>query len=132
MKLVELIYLACPFRHADPKIQAERCAAAHRAAAQLFNEGRHVFSPLTHNELLIEMLPHVPGEHWMQFDLAILAHCKYLYVLKVDGWEQSKGVQREITFAKERGIQIEMIEPSEFDKAHPNLLTSGLNHRRNR
>jgi len=112
MKPVELIYLACPFRHVDPEIQKQRCAAAHRAASKLFSEGRHVFSPLTHNEVLMNMLPDVPGEHWMQFDLAILAVCKYLYVLKVAGWEQSKGVQREIAFAQKMGIPIAMIEPS--------------------
>jgi hypothetical protein len=71
-----------------------------------------VFSPLTHNELLIDIIQDaVPGEHWMQFDLAILAVCKHLYVLKMEGWELSKGVAREIFFAKERGIAVQMVHP---------------------
>lgn len=112
MKKIELIYLACPFRHADPIVQRKRCAAAHYVAAQESLQGRHIFSPLTHNEVLMDILNDgLPGEHWMQFDLAILAICKKLYVLKLEGWELSKGVQREIAFAKEHGIAIEEIDP---------------------
>jgi len=73
-----------------------------------------VFSPLTHNETLIDILnDSLPGEHWMQFDLAILAACKHLYVLKMQDWQLSKGVQREIAFAKERGITVHEIDPPE-------------------
>lgn len=112
MELAELIYLACPFRHADPRVQKKRCAAANYVTAQLSSQGRHVFSPLTHNGILIDILQDtVPGEHWMQFDLAVLAGCKYLFILKMEGWELSKGVQREILFAQQRGILVEGIEP---------------------
>lgn len=107
-----MIYLACPFRHKDPEVQRKRCTAAHYVAAQLSLEGKHVFSPLTHNEVLIDIInDQVPGEQWMQFDLAILAICTPLYVLKMEGWELSKGVAREIAFAKERGIPVFEIDP---------------------
>ncbi len=110
--MIELIYLACPFRHADPYIQRKRCAAAHYVTAQLFLQGHYVFSPLTHNERLIDIMHDaLPGERWMQFDLAILSTCKFLYVLKMEGWELSKGVQRELAFAKERGIAIREVAP---------------------
>jgi hypothetical protein len=108
----QIIYLACPFRHTDPAVQRKRCAATHYVAAQLSLEGKHVFSPLTHNELLIDIIQDaIPGEHWMQFDLAILSICKHLYVLQMEGWELSKGVAREIAFAEERGIPIQKIAP---------------------
>lgn len=108
----ELIYLACPFRHEDPSIQKKRCAAAHYVAAQLFLEGKLVFSPLTHNELLINIIhDQVPPERWMQFDLTILKMAQKLYVLKMAGWEKSKGVAREIAFAKAGGIEVVEIDP---------------------
>lgn len=109
---MELIYLACPFRHTDLSVQKKRCKTAHYVAAQLFLEGKTVFSPLTHNETLIDLIQdRVPGEHWMQFDLTILAICKKLYVLKMEGWELSKGVAREIAFAKANGIEVFEIDP---------------------
>ena len=79
-----MIYLACPFRNPDPLVQRKRCAAAHFVAAQLFLKGKFVFSPLTHNETLIDIInDEVPGEHWMQFDLKIFSICTELYVLKM-------------------------------------------------
>lgn len=110
-----LVYLACPFRHTDASVQRKRCAAAHYVAAQL-SAHHHVFSPLTHNELLVDLVKDVPGEHWMEFDLAILVICKRLFVLQLEGWELSKGVQREIDFAKEQEIPVEMIAPPEEAK----------------
>src|SRR6185437_7169107 len=97
MKPVTLIYLACPFRHKDLAIQRKRVLAASYVAAQLSLQNHHVFSPLTHNVPLIDLIQDaIAGEHWMQFDLAILAACKQLIVLKMEGWEASKGVQREL------------------------------------
>ncbi|HSX26036.1 MAG TPA: DUF1937 family protein [Chlamydiales bacterium] len=119
MKKIELIYLACPFRHIDPMVQKKRCAAAHYVAAMLSAQGRHIFSPLTHNEILMEIKQDIPGEHWMQFDLTILAICRRLLVLKMAGWELSKGVRREIDFAKERGIPIEEMESPEESQFFP-------------
>jgi hypothetical protein len=110
--MAALIYLACPFRHTDPLVQKKRCAASHYAAAQLIKQGLFVFSPLTHNEILLEILNDtLPPEQWLQFDLSILAHCQSLYILKMEGWDQSKGVAREVAFAKEKGLQIVEIDP---------------------
>ena len=107
-------YLACPYRHPDPLVQRKRCAAAHYTAAQLFAAGRRVFSPLTHNEILIDILDDsVPGEQWMQFDLGVLAACEKLLILKMEGWELSNGVRREILFAREKGLLIEELDPPE-------------------
>ena len=114
MSSKELIYLACPYRHENLSIQKKRCAAAAYIAKELFRQGRFVFSPLTHNDVIARMHSEIPKEQWMQFDLTILASCTKLMVIKLDGWEQSKGVQREIAFAKEKGIAVEEIEaPSE-------------------
>jgi hypothetical protein len=96
--------------------------------AQLFAQGKQVFSPLTHNELLIELAPQVPKENWMQFDLTILAICAELYVLKLDGWKESKGVQREIAFAKAKNIAIHEIDPPEESNYLSLVRDGALNH----
>lgn len=116
MKPVELVYLASPYRDPDLKLRAKRCAAAHYVAAQLFIQNYNVFSPLTHNELLISLAPDVAKERWLEFDMTILAHCKKLFVLKLDGWEKSYGVQKEIAFAQSRGIPIEELDPPAEEK----------------
>lgn len=116
IKQIEMIYLACPFRHEDKQIMRKRCAAVLYTAAQLSSNGKYVFSPLTHNGILVDLCQNVTGEHWMQFDLTILNVCQRLIVLKMEGWESSKGVQIEIAFASKKGIPIEeMIPPEESD-----------------
>ncbi len=111
---MELIYLACPFRHREFNIMKKRCAAAHFVAAELTSLGLFVFSPLTHNEILIDLCEdEVPKEHWMEFDLTILSICKKLIIIKMEGWDISKGVQREMLFAKNKKIPIEKIDPPE-------------------
>lgn len=107
----ELIYLACPYRHEDPLIQKKRCAAASFVAKELLSKGQKVFSPLTHNDLFARLHPEISSEMWMQFDLKILGFCNKLLVLKLPGWEMSKGVKREIVFAKENNITIEEMSP---------------------
>ena len=111
MKQVKLTYLACPFRHTDTFIQKKRCAAAHYVAALLSSQGHHVFSPLTHNEILIDLIRNMPKEHWLEFDLAILSVCQRLLILKLEGWEDSKGIQLEVAFAKKKGIPVEEMMP---------------------
>jgi hypothetical protein len=110
LQRVKLTYLACPFRHADINIQKKRCAAAHYVAAQLSSQGHHIFSPLTHNEILMNLVQSLPKEHWLDFDLTILSVCQRLLILKLEGWESSYGIGLEIAFAKKRGIPIEEIE----------------------
>lgn len=58
----------------------------------------------------------VPKERWLDFDLAVLAICKRLFVLKLEGWENSPGVQKEITFARSLQIPIQELEPPSEEK----------------
>ncbi len=119
MSSKELIYLACPYRHENLLIQKKRCAAAAYITKELFAQGRQVFSPLTHNDLFARLHPEIPREQWLKFDLTILSHCTILMILKLEGWERSAGVQREIAFAKERGLIIEEIDPPPEGKMAP-------------
>ena len=47
------------------------------------------------------------------FDLGVLAACEKLLILKMEGWELSNGVRREILFAREKGLLIEELDPPE-------------------
>ncbi len=73
--------------------------------------GLPVFSPIAYTA----PMAHKFGmghdfDTWHRFDIAILAVASKVYVLKIEGWHQSKGVQAEITFAQENNIPIEFKE----------------------
>jgi hypothetical protein len=109
-----ITYLASPYTpHAGEPIE-ERVTAAAKAAARLMEQGCVVFAPIPHSHGIAEHLDDATRfdhEFWLRQDLAILAHAELLVVLRLPGWERSKGVAREIAFAKERGIPMMWMDP---------------------
>jgi hypothetical protein len=95
-----LVYLASPYSHPDPAVREARFEAACRAAAMLIRQGKTVFSPVAHSHPICRY--GLPGDwdYWARHDLAHLAVCDEVVVLKMDGWQQSRGVQAEVAQAK--------------------------------
>ena len=109
---MSLTYLASPYSHANPLIRDARFRAACAAAAKLMLAGEAVFSPIAHSHP-IEYHFDAPRafDFWMGQDLPILRHCSVVKVLRLEGWDQSKGVTREIEVAKAALIPVEYIDP---------------------
>lgn len=111
---MNLAYLACPYKHSDPKVMHERHAHVNQVLFNLMQQGIHAFSPLTHNIPVLKLgIKYSWDDYWRDFDLGILSHCSKLYVLKLPGWESSSGVSAEIAKAKELNLPIEYLEPLE-------------------
>jgi hypothetical protein len=107
----ELIYLACPYSHADEKVMHDRFIAVNKIAARLMKEGKYIFSPISHTHpiKLAGDLP--PGwDYWEGYDRRILSTCDRIIVLKLDGYQQSTGVQSEIKIGEEMGIPVDYID----------------------
>lgn len=104
---MNLVYLACPYSHADPLVRLRRFNAANRAAGRLLGEGHFVLSPISHTHPIAECCDLPKGwQFWENLDRAYLACCKAMFVLTLDGWLDSVGVQSEIKIAREMGIPI--------------------------
>lgn len=106
-----LVYLACPYSHPDETVRLARFEAVNKVAARLMSDGVMVFSPLSgsHPIALAGQLP-LGFDFWESYDRAFLSCCHKLIVLKLDGWQESQGVQAEILIATEMGIKIEYLE----------------------
>lgn len=100
-----LIYLASPYSHPDPLVRERRFNAACHAAAHFMAQGHLIFSPIAHTHpiCLAGALPS-GFDYWEKYDRAILAVCKEFWILRIDGWEQSKGITAERRIAHELGI----------------------------
>ena len=98
------IYLACPYTHDDPEVRRARVEAANRKAAELLQLGLIVFSPLTHSDRLGELMGN-PMDHdfWMRQCRAFIEWADEIHVLRLPGWETSRGVAAEIKLAMEMG-----------------------------
>jgi hypothetical protein len=108
-----LVYLACPYSHAEKGMMEMRYFAVTSAAARLM--GRHpnlnIFSPITHSHPL--HLAGMPSDwsRWKKIDTQYLRLSKQLYVLMLSGWDTSVGVSAEIEIARRLNIPILYIDP---------------------
>jgi hypothetical protein len=107
-----LVYLASPYSHVDPLVREERFHKACAAAARLMRSGCAVFSPIAHSHPVEQHFGGVVEglDFWMKQDVAILRHCSRLVVLRLNGWERSKGIATETALAKQLGIPVEFID----------------------
>lgn len=111
IKLSPVVYLACPFSDNSPNkeyIQKQRIEAANYVTAKLQESGMTVFSPVSQNPQTVRYIdPRLADDHqfWMEHCLKMLSHCDILVVIELVG-VTSKGVQMEITQAREHGQPI--------------------------
>lgn len=95
-----MIYLASPYHHADPLEMEYRFHSVCAATVHLMNQGRIVYSPIAHNHYLAQnfSLPR-DWSFWQTYDLAMIDRADEVWVLQLDGWHVSVGVNAEITYA---------------------------------
>ena len=103
------IYLASPYSHVNVAVRNRRFSQACRKAAELMQEGLCVYSPIAHSHSIVTegSLPDsltLDFDFWMFQDLPFLLACDLLMIIRLDGWQLSKGVHRERDFAREHGI----------------------------
>lgn len=104
-------YVASPYSHEDKWMEHQRYLAVMKFVATRTKENNELlFSPILHwhpcarhHELPTDAL------YWQKFNHAMQGRAAKTIVLMLDGWEQSKGVQYEITFAKTLEQPIEYV-----------------------
>ncbi len=107
-----MIYLASPYSHEDKEIRVERHHAVCEEMVAMISRGVHVFSPIAHSHYTATAFD-LPSdwEYWSLIDRAFIQLSTEVYVLKLDGWESSRGVQAEIEYARKLGKPITFLKP---------------------
>ena len=103
------IYLASPYTSPDLLVQRRRASQAAQSAAILMQMGETVYSPIVHGHTVAMSDPELSERShrfWMQQCYPLLHHAYAMYVLQLDGWQDSKGVQLEIDYARQHGKPI--------------------------
>jgi Domain of unknown function (DUF1937) len=108
----KVIYFASPYSSSDIDVVNKRFESACKVVANLVSEGYVVFSPIIYGHTLVEWHK-MPSdwEFWRKFCQSFLVKCDEMVVYKLEGWEDSKGVQAEIELANQLGLNITYIEP---------------------
>lgn len=110
-----VVYLAAPYSHEDNKVREERYKTVTSVAADLVSKGKTVFSPLTMTHAIDVVLQSrgmlLDSEFWVDFDRPFMEMCSEIVVLKLDGWESSRGIANEIEFFKSKNRPVHFLNP---------------------
>jgi hypothetical protein len=105
------IYLCAPYSHPDPEVREARVAAADMQAAQLMEAGHIVYSPLSHSHRIAYYIDnHLDHDFWLKQCLPFVDWCDEVWVMTVDGYKESRGINKEIEYAKKTGKPVEYLE----------------------
>jgi hypothetical protein len=107
-----MIYLASPYSHQDKSIEAFRYDAACRAVATYMKMGYTIFSPIAGSHPVFMVDPEIGGnwEAWQKLDKDLIDASEELWVLMLEGWRESKGVNAEMEYAKSKSKPIKYVD----------------------
>jgi hypothetical protein len=54
------------------------------------------------------------SDYWVAFDEAFMAFCDEMIVLKIEGWNKSSGIKREIEYFQAHNKPITYVEPKDI------------------
>jgi hypothetical protein len=108
----ELIYLASPYSNPDPRIEQKRYRDALSFTGTALRAGRNIFSPIAYgHQFQINGYMQGDAASWQAFNQSMMEACTLFWVLKLPGWEESKGVIAELDWAIKNEKFIEYIGP---------------------
>lgn len=109
---MSLVYLASPYSHPDPVIVAKRVQQTSKVFSILAQRGVHtVFSPILHchNTAVLYGMP-TDAAYWESYNTEFIRRSEEVFVLTIDGWEDSIGVTQETALALQLGISIRYVD----------------------
>lgn len=108
-----MIYVAAPYYDPDVSVIQKRMEVVYDFIGKRFKAGDHLVTPLFMHEIAKRHA--LPGDYlyWEHYCLNVLKRCSKMIVLKMDGWDRSRGVAGEIAFCEANNIPYEFIEIEE-------------------
>lgn len=108
-----LIYLASPYSHPDAAVREARYQAVIEYAAKAARVGQCVISPIAHwHPIAVAHSLPTPAADWEYINTQLIRHCAAVWVLKLDGWAESVGVEAEIALAYRLFVPVLYVDPA--------------------
>lgn len=95
------IYLASPYTYENELIRDRRFVIVSFLAAYFTETGYCVYSPIINGHTMVQYID-LPYEYdfWAARDKQFIRWCEEFWMVKLDGWEDSVGMPRELTEAR--------------------------------
>lgn len=111
-------YISNPYNGTEEQ-KVERAKIAAEVCGKLLKRGVHAWSPIVHNHAMMNHYGDFTLEERrtliLDFDFSLLLASKGMIVLKIDGWDESYGVSKEIELCKEKSIPVKYLQPEDLD-----------------
>lgn len=105
-------YLAAPYSDPDPKVVQERMEQVYYYLSRFIIAGENIVTPLAMHEVATRFDMDGAYSFWSTYCLDLLKRCDSMVVLKLEGWDLSRGLESEIDFCKENHIPISYVDPT--------------------
>lgn len=109
---MKIIYLASPYSHPDERVRTRRYIATREFVYDRLNAGFAVVSPIVYcHQFARDFSAPTDAKAWLHLNQELLLRCEEVWVLKLQGWDESVGVLGEISTAKFLGLPLHYHEP---------------------
>lgn len=105
-----MIYLASPYSHPSAQVRKARFNATQSFVAYCYRNRLQVFSPIVYSHQFVQYGLGTSAGDWDFLNREVMEWCAGIWVLKLEGWQESVGIAEEIRFFQSRGIQPEYKE----------------------
>jgi len=104
------VFVISPYTHKNPDVVRDRVNRAEKYIAKLTMEGIVAYSTIAAMDHLVHKFE-LPNDYtyWKNHCTKMVSAAKEVYVLCLEGWEDSVGVQDEIKVATHHGKTIKYI-----------------------
>lgn len=105
-----MIYVASPYTHKKKEVMQQRYEDVCKFCCDAVQNGYFVYSPIVHWHPIAEKYDLPTDETWWKEpNEEVIKVCTQLWVLKLDKWQFSKGLKREILFANNNAVRVKYI-----------------------
>ena len=125
----KFLYIASPYISEDESIMRNRVEAVTEVVKLISANVEWIFpfSPIMYTHDLSLSMNKKPCAGWYLYDMGALNKADRMLVLKLDGWENSIGIGKEIAFAKGKGIPISYATAAQIVRDVENPIKLGDN-----
>lgn len=117
--MAALIYLASPYSHPSAAVREARYLAARALTIEELRLGSAIFSPIVYGKDM-ETAIGTAFEPWAAFNDTVIEKCDEVWVLCIEGWQQSRGIRHELEVAFRLNKTVRYLDPKgEFVNAYP-------------
>jgi len=101
----KVLYVASPYYHDNPWVMIERYAAVSKFCLLLLSQGYCPISPIMIWHPVAEAIG-IDEDAVLRADKQLITKCDSLVVFTLNGWQDSKGVAKEVEWARELKLPV--------------------------